>query len=100
MTNEKLIRLFQFYGGEIAKSGVKSRQLNNPDESSKTITLTDQLEHLLYMCQTAIGFVQEGRTEKAFRWLGFIQGVLWKQRTYTLTELKNHSRPDETLNKG
>jgi hypothetical protein len=30
--------------------------------------------------------------EKAHRWLGFIQGVLWLSGVFTLDELKEHSR--------
>lgn len=30
--------------------------------------------------------------EKAHRWLGFIQGVLWMSGVFTLDELKEHSR--------
>jgi hypothetical protein len=32
------------------------------------------------------------KREKAHRWLGFIQGVLWLSGVYTLDELKEHSR--------
>jgi len=52
------------------------------------------LEHCHGMLDKMIDFVHEGRTEKVFRWLGFIQGVLWTNRVYTLTDLKNHNRPD------
>jgi hypothetical protein len=49
--------------------------------------------HLLYMCKQAQVFVDEGRTEKAMRWLGFIKGVLYVQSNFTLDELKDHSKP-------
>ena len=52
------------------------------------------LEHCHGMLDKMIDFVHEGRMEKTFRWLGFIQGVLWANRVYTLTDLKNHNRPD------
>lgn len=45
-------------------------------------------------------FVNEGRTEKVFRWLGFVQGVLWTNRVYTLTELKDHNRPESQQDSG
>jgi hypothetical protein len=32
------------------------------------------------------------KREKAHRWLGFIQGVLWMAGAFTLNELKEHSR--------
>jgi len=30
---------------------------------------------------------------EVYRWLGFIQGVLWASKAYTLAELKDHNRP-------
>lgn len=39
-------------------------------------------------------FLNEGRMGKVFRWLGFIQGVLWAHKFYTLDDLMNHSRPE------
>lgn len=53
------------------------------------------LEHCHGMLDKMVEFVREGRMEKAFRWLGFIQGVLWATRVYPLTDLKNHNRPQE-----
>lgn len=52
------------------------------------------LEYCHGMLDTIEGFVKENRIEKAFRWLGFIQGVLWAQKVYTLAELKSHNRKD------
>ncbi len=53
-------------------------------------------EHLAH-CHKMLGemeiFVQENRMEKVFRWLGFIQGVLWSTGVYSIEELKNHNRP-------
>jgi hypothetical protein len=36
----------------------------------------------------------EERMDKVFRWLGFMQGVLWTLDVYTLDELKAHNMPD------
>lgn len=30
--------------------------------------------------------------EKAFRWLGFVQGVLWTKGIYTIDEMRDHNR--------
>jgi hypothetical protein len=32
--------------------------------------------------------------EKQMRWLGFIQGVLWHRKLYTLDELRAHCRQE------
>ena len=34
----------------------------------------------------------DGSTDKAMRWLGFMQGVMWSAGYYTLAEIKAHSR--------
>jgi len=37
------------------------------------------------------------RLEKMFRWLGFIQGVLWCEGMYTIDQMKEHNRPDQEI---
>ncbi len=56
-----------------------------------------QFEHLLSMIPRMRVFVSEGRMDKVFRWLGFMQGVLWTLEVYTLDELKEHNSPDAPL---
>ena len=53
----------------------------------------DFLAHLHGMLDEMEIFIQEGRMEKVFRWLGFIQGCLWRIGVYTVQEMKNHNRP-------
>jgi hypothetical protein len=48
--------------------------------------------HLLTMIPKMREFISQNKLEKAFRWLGFIQGVLWFEGLYTLDELKNDNR--------
>jgi hypothetical protein len=51
-----------------------------------------QLMHARDMCTTIREFVQNRKTDKAFRWLGFVQGVLWCTGVYTIAEMKDHNR--------
>lgn len=62
-----------------------------PDLPQDTI---DQLTHAAGMIPRIREFVREGRREKAMRWLGFVQGVLWCVGRYTIDELKSHNAPD------
>lgn len=55
-----------------------------------------QVGHLLWMCQTIPLFLQEGRREKAMRWLGFLQGVCWVERIRTIEELKRDNMPEDS----
>ncbi len=53
----------------------------------------DFLAHCNGMLDDLEIFIQEGRMEKVFRWLGFIQGCLWRSGVYTVEEMKDHNRP-------
>lgn len=53
------------------------------------------LIHCHGMLTKVEGFLKEGRLDKAFRWLGFVQGALWVSKVYTLNDLKNHNRPSK-----
>jgi len=55
--------------------------------------------HCCGMLDEIVGFVREGRLEKSFRWLGFIQGFLWAAGAYTIDDLKNHNRPSDPVGK-
>jgi hypothetical protein len=52
-----------------------------------------KLNHTRWAIDEARRFVAEGRMEKAFRWLGFIQGVVWFQGLYAIDDLANHNKP-------
>ncbi len=52
--------------------------------------------HLRYMMDEIDRFVDEVRLDKAFRWLGFIQGVLFYKGYYSLHDLKLHNKPKDS----
>ncbi len=54
-------------------------------------TRGEGIRHLLSMCDQVEEMIEAGRVEKAMRWLGFMQGVLWAQGSFTLNELKGHN---------
>ena len=75
----------------------KFRELNVPKQQFPHNELpksdNDFLAHCHGMLDKMEIFIQEGRMDKVFRWLGFIQGCLWRIGVYTVEEMKNHSRP-------
>lgn len=58
------------------------------------------LVHCHSMLDRIEEFVRAGRMEKASRWLGFVQGVLWAGGLFTLDQLKAHNKPDESESSG
>lgn len=50
--------------------------------------------HLHWMLVQAPLFYAEGKTEKANRWLGYVQGVMRCDKLATLEQLKRANMPD------
>lgn len=76
MTDDKIREVLDLYEEKLSRH-------NTPQE----------LFHLRTMIPRVRAFVDEGRRDKAFRWLGFMQGVFWAYGVYTLDQLKDHNRP-------
>lgn len=91
MNAEKVTQVIALYRKEFERLGIgkADHPHDEPLESPER-----GLEHGHAMLDKMEGFIREGRMEKAFRWLGFLQGFLWSQKIYTLSELLNHNRTD------
>lgn len=48
--------------------------------------------HVLWMCEEI--YKGEMGIEKAFRWLGFVQGVLYAKNIFSISEMKQHNKPE------
>lgn len=90
MNEEKAREILGIYRKKFEELGVPKRKFL-PNEFSKTDR--DFLAHCHAMLDEMEVFIQEGRMEKVFRWLGFIQGCLWRIGIYNIEEMKNHNRP-------
>jgi hypothetical protein len=81
MTAEKVRSVFRHYysilGAHTVERGAKCK-----------------LCHVKWML-FEMGTWGDERLERMFRWLGFIQGVFWCEKVYTIDELKNHNREED-----
>lgn len=89
MTEKKLKKLFKFYD-----SFLKSKNINIEEQHLGFMRIAN-LEHVRWMCNKAPDFIETGRINKAMRWLGFVQGILFSQGYFSIKELKEHSRKIE-----
>lgn len=88
MTPEKVLRVIETYRQLFVDKNIG--KIDYPhDELLEYAEIG--LSHCHGMLDKMIEFVHEGQVEKAFHWLGFVQGVLWANQAYTLTDLKNHN---------
>lgn len=91
MTSNKLASAFarytKFFLWNVTAAKAPSAVLHVIEKKNATAPL---LSHIHYMCLEAEKLLKENRFEKATRWLGFVQGVLWAAGVYTLDDLKEH----------
>ncbi|MEK7608615.1 MAG: hypothetical protein AAB495_03470 [Patescibacteria group bacterium] len=89
MKPEQILNVIEKYRDYFFATGIKAidyshdRIVDNP---------TRALEHCYGMLDQMVEFVRQGKLEKVFRWLGFLQGVLWSNGIYTLAALKDHNQ--------
>lgn len=87
MTAETIISVVRAYQAAAVCAGV--RPVRCPDDvrpEGRQIK-----EHLVWMSHEIEYLVQEGRIEKAMRWLGFIQGILWAKGVLTISDLADQN---------
>ena len=97
MDAEKVLEVISIYRNYFENLGVEKADYPHQyfiDEAPIEGEELCILSHCHGMLDNMEGFVAEGRMEKVFRWLGFIQGCVWSTSHYTLEDLKNHNRPD------
>lgn len=95
MLVSKIISVFTQYRETLKGFGIEAHEIKDNDSLASRFSGEEKLAHLAWMCARSIEFASTGGVDKAFRWLGFVQGVLWMSNIYTINELRDHSRPDK-----
>jgi hypothetical protein len=90
MTQDKMRETLEYYDEYIGNIGFKV----NPVRENWAYG-GDRLGYLRWMCQEVLSWDLEKDWEKANRWLGFIQGVLWEQHIFTIDDMRKHNRSEE-----
>lgn len=99
MTPSKLLKIVKTYREFMSQMGARPVRLTPDQQQSQQVTYREVINHLAYMVDQVPIHAKGGKVEKAFRWLGFIQGVLWCSGVRTLQELRSDNRSDpEGLN--
>ncbi len=91
MTPDKHRQVIAKYRRFFEESGIEPVEVPHDDFVTDEDT---SLAHCHGMLDQMEAFIEEGRMDKVNRWLGFIQGVLWRSGYYSLEELKDTNRPE------
>jgi hypothetical protein len=92
MTPEHTKAVFRALGRRVeGELGLEDRvplRMASQDARSRPGSRITTLQHLLWMSLEGEKLVDQGRIEKAMRWLGWLQGVLWADGYMGLEEQK------------
>lgn len=88
MAPEKVRRAVEDYRDFIEQAGISPEQLM--DRCPKNDE--EAMAHIASMFDRLFEFLDQGRIGKAYRWLGFIQGALWRSGIYNVNDLKYHNK--------
>jgi len=84
MEIEQILSVAKKYDNALLNMGVSEIIRENEN--------TESLSHIRWMLNEIPNQLKENKIEKANRWLGFIQGVLWVRKISTIHELKDDNR--------
>ena len=96
MTPEKVSQLMVSYRAKLDElcPAIVPKQFD--EESSFALAhelkSATRVAHYKFMCVEIPRLMEAGTVDKAMRWLGFLQGVMWRRNLFTLNELKEQSR--------
>lgn len=91
MDSNKILEVIEIYSEYFTKEEIEYVDFSHIDKPEAN---KEMLAHCHGMLHKIKEFIQEDRIEKAFRWLGFVQGCLWSTGCYSLEDLMNHNRPN------
>ena len=93
MTLEKMKKVLQMYDEKlISFEAIKNTCGNLGSLSHSRWMCLDMLQWDLLNPHFDTNAIESDDREKAMRWLGFIQGVLFAKGVYTVDEMREHNR--------
>ena len=93
MSPEQVLEVIDTYRGLFRQLGIAPIEVDH--NSHVFFAKSISLGHCHGMLDKMVAFVHQGKMEEVFRWLGFIQGVLWVYGDYSLEELKTQNRSSQ-----
>lgn len=92
MNGQRIREVTAYYRAAYAEGQVEGRRAPTSERCEGMYAANAHARQILDEIDALIA---AGQLEKAFRWLGFVQGVLWVTGVYTIDELRAHNRPPE-----
>lgn len=95
MKKERIVEVLAYLGQVLREDyNITPSRLDDYDRRRRSYVRggTSGFGHVLWMCREAQKLAEAGRTEKACRWLGFVQGFLWAKNVFAIEDFKDMGR--------
>lgn len=96
MTKQRVIEIMDLYT-ELLRAAGYTPERYEPSPGEDIRTPMQKRRHAMWMCAETRAFAEAGRMEKAFRWLGFVQAVLWCEGIRSIEQMKVDNMPPGEL---
>jgi hypothetical protein len=91
VTDAQVKQVVKAYQERLEREGYRAAQIDF-DRTTAAFPRSRQLEHAAWMCTEVQKAIDAGERERAMRWFGFLQGVLWAHGIYAVNELREQNR--------
>ena len=88
MDHWQMLKVIKLYDERVAKE-----LASHPD--AELVHLKDMFPKMVSIADKSFWMAEPVKSEqwdKVNRWLGFVQGVLWNKRIYTIDDMREHNR--------
>jgi len=95
MNTTQVLEVILLYREKFETMGIPKVEFSHTNKPPNQCMFETTMPHCHGMLDRIAEFVESGKQsnlEKGFRWIGFIQGVLWMNHVYTIEEMKGHNR--------
>ena len=89
MNNNRILAVLEAYEKHFINKGAENIKA---DFDEIPTSHQETWNHLLSMIGEMKVFLKQNRREKLFRWLDFMQGVLWTTGEFTLNQFRRHNQ--------
>lgn len=94
MAKESLLATAKRYLDYLTDNGIQPIRMDVTRRASEC-TSGEIQRHLAWMCEHIEKLANQDEMEKANRWLGFVQGILFEMSVYTIEDLRSHNEHRE-----
>ena len=91
--NERVAAMLRLYDAKLSIFPIKEFT-----DDTQPFTITARLSHIRWMIAQMLNPTEHHLDEKfrnpvvLNRWMGFVHGVLWNEKIFSITELRAHTR--------